>query len=134
MKVFCFRNYFMLPLQSNKSDLEKIAQQKGYHLHKRHIFLCTAQGPCTNGEDASELWDYLKFKLREIEPDPSLATIARTKSGCLRICDQGPIALVYPEGTLYANLDKEKLDKIITEHLVNGKVVSEYAILSQPLT
>jgi len=124
----------MLPIQSNKPNLEKIAKMKGYHLHKRHIFLCTAKGPCTNGADANELWEYLKTELRKYEPDPSTATIARSTSGCLRICDQGPIALVYPEGTLYANLNEEKLDKIITEHLIEGRIVEEYAILSQRLS
>lgn len=115
-------------------ELQAIAKRKGYGSHKRHIFLCIAQGPCTKGERVDELWDYLKQRLAEIEPDPSTATIARTKSGCLRICHQGPIALVYPEGTLYANIDKEKLDRIITEHLLNGKIVKEYEISSQPLS
>ncbi len=136
-KVFCFHKNFMLSMQSNRENNERLQQislLKGYHRHKRHIFLCTAKGPCTKGEDISELWEYLKLRLQEIEPNPEEATIARTKSGCLRICNQGPIALVYPEGTLYANLDKEKLDRIIIEHLVNGIIVNEYAISSYPLS
>lgn len=113
----------------NRLDqLAIIAKQKGYGQHKRHIFLCVAQGPCTDGENAEELWQYLKAKLKEREPDSSTATIARTKSGCLRICLQGPIALVYPEGTLYYDLDKTKLDRIIDEHLFNGSIVKDYTI------
>jgi len=114
-------------------NLDAIAKAKGYHRHRRHIFLCVARGPCTNGEDASGLWEYLKRRLRELEPDPRTATVARTKSGCLRICSLGPIALVYPEGTLYHSLDENKLERIITEHLIGGTAVEEYSILSSPL-
>lgn len=118
------------------ADLERlrfIAEKKGYGRHKRHIFLCVAQGPCTDAASAEPLWEFLKRRLAQFEPDPSTATVARTKSGCLRICEQGPTALVYPEGTLYYGVNEAKLDRIIIEHLLGGRVVEEYAISSHPL-
>jgi (2Fe-2S) ferredoxin len=51
--------------------------------------------------------------------------VLRSKVDCLRICEQGCIAVVYPEGTWYAGLDIEKLDRIIDQHLVGGTPVGD---------
>lgn len=62
------------------------------------------------------------------EPDPIApgdGTVLRTKADCLRICEQGAIAVVYPEGTWYARLDIERLDRVIDEHLLGGRPVEE---------
>jgi (2Fe-2S) ferredoxin len=117
----------------NTAELKAIAQSKGYGSYKRHIFLCTGQGPCTNGASAEALWQFLKARLLALEPDPTHPTVARSKTECLRVCKNGPVALVYPEGTLYYGLDETKLERIIVEHLFDGQVVEEYAILSAPL-
>ena len=108
-------------------NLTKIAAQKGYKTRKRHIFLCT-RGSCASEQESLKLWEFLKQRLKEIEPDVKKATIARTQSGCLRICTGGPIAIVYPEGTLYGHLNEEKLEKIIQDHLINGIPVKEFEI------
>jgi (2Fe-2S) ferredoxin len=51
--------------------------------------------------------------------------VLRSKVDCLRICESGPIAVVYPDGTWYANLTVEKLDRIIDEHLLGGNPVTD---------
>jgi (2Fe-2S) ferredoxin len=127
--------------------LENIAEALSIPRVQRHIFLCADQtNPrCAPREETHRLWTHLKSRLKDLDvasappkwqgdmaadPDPvepGTGTVLRTKADCLRICEQGSIAVVYPEGTWYAGLDTEKLDRIIDEHLLGGQPVTELA-------
>ncbi len=69
---------------------------------RRHIFLCCDQTTpkCCDVETSLESWSFLKRRLVEVGLTES-GTVMRTKANCLRICDAGPIAVVYPEGVWY---------------------------------
>lgn len=125
--------------ESGDNGLAACVQSLGLAQIQRHIFICADQTKpvCCSKEASLEAWDYLKKRLKELKLDKPTAArpscIFRTKANCLRVCSQGPIMVVYPDGVWYRNVTKEAIERIIQEHLINNRVVEEYAFLTHPL-
>jgi len=96
-----------------------------------YIFKCEQSAPpgmpkpsCVR-EDTRDLFQHLGMKLME---KGLIATVQPVRTGCLNRCQQGPVMLVEPGHYMYVELTKEKIDRIIDEHIIGEKPVEEYLI------
>lgn len=98
----------------------------------KHVLLCT--GPdCAPDALQQEAWKYLKQRIRELGLMDVEGGVFRSKADCLRVCMQGPIAVVYPDGVWYRKATARNLERILDEHVIGGRVVEELVIARNDL-
>ena len=101
----------------------------GYYSH--HVFFCVNQRDdgrqCCSQCGAQQARDYVKKRCKELGVHGP-GQIRINNAGCLDRCEEGPVCVIYPEGTWYTYIDEEDVDEIIESHLVEGKEVERLKI------
>lgn len=134
--------------------IEAIADALSIGRLDRHIFMCADQTTpkCAPAGETNAVWRHLKNRLKELglasapprwhgdlaaaadHRPPGAGSVLRSKVDCLRICEMGPIAVVYPDGTWYHSVTVEVMDRIITEHLIGGQPVDSHVFARDSLS
>jgi (2Fe-2S) ferredoxin len=98
---------------------------------KHHVFFCCNQRApgetCCANLGAVEMQTYAKDRIGQLKLKGK-GKVRINKAGCLDRCDEGPVLVVYPEAVWYTYVDKDDIEEIIQEHLVNGRVVERLKI------
>jgi (2Fe-2S) ferredoxin len=114
--------------------LDVVAEKLGIGAYVRHVFLCIGD-QCCSEEEGAKAWDALKKQLKDknlsLSKGPN--SCYRTKAGCLRVCQNGPIVVVYPEGTWYQGMTAERIPLLVQQHLIEGKPIEEWIFAKNPL-
>jgi len=104
----------------------------------QHLLLCATPAKalcCPDPAVGAASWDTLKRLVRELgleQPDRPEGIVLRTKADCLRICAEGPVLLVWPEGIVYGGVTPERIERIVREHVIGGQPIAAWILQRQP--
>lgn len=111
---------------TDRQILERRAAKKRLSTMSRHVLVCVDDDCDTGGK-------VVKRIRKAVVARGLRVTVSTTKVKCLGICKGGPIVVVYPDGTWYANVTTAVADRIVAEHLVAGSAVDDHVFLRNPL-
>ena len=103
--------------------------------YRHHIFFCLNQRdegrPCCADQGAAKMQEHAKKRCKELGL-LGAGAVRVNKAGCLDRCEEGPVAVVYPEGVWYTFVDKDDIDEIVESHLRDGKIVERLLLDAVP--
>ncbi len=113
-----------------KECLKARVQKLNIDKIERHIFICADQTKpiCCDKQISLDSWDYLKLRLKELNLETHTF---RTKANCLRVCEYGPILVIYPDRIWYHSVTIPVIERILQEHIIGGRVVEEFVFFGE---
>ncbi|AII48774.1 hypothetical protein KR52_06415 [Synechococcus sp. KORDI-52] len=103
------------------------------HRVSHHLLLCAtaSKAKCCDPQLGAESWAALKQGIQRLDlenPQRDQGIVLRSKADCLRICSNGPVLLIWPDGCWYGGVTPERIDRILTEHVVGGHPIDDWLI------
>jgi (2Fe-2S) ferredoxin len=86
---------------------------------------------CPDPQLGAATWDTLKRLVRELgleDPARPGGIVLRNKADCLRICAEGPVLLIWPEGIVYAGVTPERIERIVHQHVIGGTPIEPWIV------
>lgn len=90
-------------------------------IFRSHVLVCGGTG-CTSSK-SDLIKKRFEEKIKEVNLDKEVQVVA---TGCFGLCAVGPIVIVYPEGSFYSEMTVDRVDEIVEEHLLKGRIVKKY--------
>lgn len=87
--------------------------------YRKHVLVCGGTGCTSSG--SKKIIEKLHEEIRKNSLENEIGVV---KTGCFGLCALGPIMIVYPEGAFYSMVKEEDIPEIVSEHLLNGRIVT----------
>ncbi len=102
-----------------------------------HLLLCAtpSKAKCCDPSEGLETWNELKRLVRDLgleNEQRQEGIVLRSKVDCLRVCERGPILVVWPEGIWYSDVTADKIKEIIHRHIINNQPIEEWIYKTTP--
>ncbi|XHM45161.1 (2Fe-2S) ferredoxin domain-containing protein [Enterococcus devriesei] len=88
--------------------------------YEKEILVCAGTG-CISSKSG----EFVAALKEELAKNKLTDQVNIVKTGCFGLCAQGPIVIIYPEGVFYHQVQPKHAKKIVSDHLVKGKLVEK---------
>ena len=115
-------------------------QEESKQRISHHLLLCATPTKalcCPDPAVGTASWDTLKRLVRELDledPTRPQGIVLRSKADCLRICAEGPVLLIWPEGCVYGGVTPERIERILHDHVLQGRPIHDWLVRQYALS
>jgi len=88
--------------------------------YRSHVLICGGTGCHSSG--SADVMEAFKTELKKNNLENEVKLV---QTGCFGLCAVGPVVIVYPEGAFYSRITANDVPRIVTEHLLKGRIVKD---------